>query len=175
MRFAEKNHQCKDCEGSGYNPKTKRISDDWYDFANTGRRWCEIITQDEVDALWGHNRLHCDFEEKPTAEQVNAWAKGRGLGHDSINYYICVKQRAKRLGVYGHCEKCGGYGYIFDEEKAHLELQLWALHPRKGCSRGVRIKNILQSDIPKVVEYLQTARKRNDDRFAKLDKMNGGD
>lgn len=169
FEICRENHKCEDCEGSGYNPETKHISDDWYDFANTGRRWRENITQDEVEALWEHNRLHCDFKEKPTAEQVNAWEKGRGIGHDSINHYICVEQRAKRLGVYGHCEKCGGYGYIFDEEKAHLELQLWVLHPRKGCSRGVRIKNILQSDIPKVIEYLQTARKRNDERFAKIE------
>ena len=52
-----------------------------------------------------------------------------------------------------------------------MELQLWVLHPRKGCSRGVRIKNVLQSDIPKVIEYLQEARKRNDDRFSKLDEV----
>lgn len=171
FEIIRENHKCESCDGSGLNPETKQISDDWYDFANTGRRWCENITQDEVDALWEHNRLHCDFKEKPTAEQVNAWANGRGLGHDSINHHICVETRAKRLGVYGHCEKCGGYGHIFDEDKAHLELQLWVLHPRKGCSRGLRVKSVLQSDIPKVVEYLQEARKRNDDRFAKIDNI----
>lgn len=165
-------HQCEDCEGSDYNTETKRISDDWYDFANTGRRWCSKITQDEVDALWEHNRLQHDFKEKPTPDEVNAWNE-KGFGHDSLNHYICVEQRAKRLGVWGHCEKCGGRGHVFDEEKAHVELQLWFILPRKGCSRGVRIKNITHSDLPAVIEYLQKARKRNDDRFSTLDRMCG--
>lgn len=161
------NHKCEDCDGSGYNRETKQISDDWYDFEGTGRRWSNNITQDEVDALWEHNRLQVDFKKKPTAEQVNEWSK-KGFGHDSINRWICVEQRAKRLGVWGHCPKCNGRGYIFDEDKSHLELQLWFILPRKGCSRGVRITNITKEDLPKAIEYLQEARKRNDDRFSKL-------
>ena len=27
-------------------------------------------------------------------------------GHDAINRWICVKARAKHLGIYGHCEHC---------------------------------------------------------------------
>lgn len=163
-----KSHTCECCEGTGLNTETKQLYDDWYDFSNVGKRWCENITQYEVNALWEHNRLRGTFKERPTADEVNSLAKSKFV-HDSINRVICVETRAKRLGVYGYCEKCGGDGYIFDEEKAHLELQLWVLHPRKGCSCGLRVKNVLQSDIPKVVEYLQKARKRNDDRFSKLD------
>ena len=111
--------------------------------------------------------MHGDFKKKPTAEQVNEWSK-KGFGHDGINHWICVEQRAKRLGVWGHCQICESRGYIFDDDKAHLELQLWFILPRKGCSRGVRITNITKEDLPKAIEYLQEARKRNDDRFSKL-------
>lgn len=168
FEICRKYHECEYCDGSGLNAETKQIYDDWYDFANTGRQWYDNITQDEVDALWENKRLRSDFKEKPTAEQVNALEKSKFV-HDAINRTICVEKRAKRLGVYGYCEKCNGLGHIFDEEKAHMELQLWVLHPRKGCSRGLRVKNVLQSDMPKVIEYLQEARKRNDDRFSKIE------
>lgn len=162
------NIECEECENSGYNKKTKQISDDWYDFNNTGRRWCDKITQDEVDALWKNNRLHHDFKETPTAEEVNKWSKGRGIGHDAINHWICVEQRAKRLGVWGYCEHCEGKGRIYTEPKAKIGLQLWMLHPRKGCSRGVYIKDIKQEELSTVISHLKEAQKRNNERFAKL-------
>jgi len=160
--------RCEDCDGSGQNPETKQISDDWYDFEGTGRKWNSRITQDEVDALWDRNRLRGDFKQKPTAEEVNAWNRGGGMGHDAINQWICVETRAKRLGVYGNCEKCNGKGYIYTAPKAHLALQMWFLHPRKGASRGVYLKNIDKKDVNKVIAYLQEAAKRNADRFSRL-------
>lgn len=159
---------CTECNTSGLNKGTKQISDDWYDFDRTGKRWCNDITQDEVDALWEHHRLRCDFKEKPTANEVNAWSRGKSLGHDAINKSICVETRAKRLGVYGLCPVCNGEGYVFTAPEAHLELQMWFLHPRKGCSRGVLLKNINEDEMPKVIEYLKEAAQRNADRFSKL-------
>lgn len=44
FEIIRESHKCESCDGSGLNPETKQISDDWYDFANTGRRWCENIT-----------------------------------------------------------------------------------------------------------------------------------
>ena len=43
--------KCTVCDSTGLNPETKQISDDWYDFGDTGKRWCNNITQHEVDAL----------------------------------------------------------------------------------------------------------------------------
>lgn len=162
-----KSKQCEYCDQTGYNPETKQIRDDWYDFAGTGRKWSNNITQDEVDALWDNHRLRVDFKTKPTAKQVNEWSE-KTFGHDSLNHYICVEVRAKRQGVYGLCEHCNGKGYIYTEPKAKLGLQLWILHPRKGCSRGVYIKNIKQNDLPIAIEHLKKAAERNAERFSKL-------
>ncbi len=188
-----KNHQCTVCEGQNLNKKTLKLYNDWYDFAETGRKWMYDITEVEVEALVKEGRIRdvsgfngyydketqkwykwvkkekieCEKPEMPLPEKVNEWAK-KGFGHDAINHWICVKARAKHLGVYGHCEHCQG-GYIYDEDKAKVSLQLWVLHPRKGASRGVYIKHIKKEDMPKVIEYLKEARKRNYNRFAKLD------
>ena len=159
--------------------------------------WSHHITDDEVFELIKHGRLgdltdyrgHFDEEKQkwmgwvdgkrikiaaprpnqiPTAEKVNHWsAYERGFGHDSINQWICVKQRAIRLGVYGSCEHCEE-GVIYDESEARVALQLWMLHPRKGCSRGVYIKNIEENEVPEVLEFLRGAAKRNAKRFSKL-------
>lgn len=130
--------KCLACDGTGYNPETKRIADDWYDFEKTGRRWEDKITQDEVDALIAEGRL-MDFthriqkgkgwvkiEPQPiiTADMVNAWSQ-IGLGHDAINRFICVETRAKRLGVWGYCTVCSGDGEIWTSEKVKILAERW--------------------------------------------------
>ena len=162
-----KSKPCVRCDQVGYNDETTKIYNDWYDFKGTGARWCNNITQDEVDALWDNDRLRIDFKEKPLAAQVNKWSNS-GIGHDAINRHICVKQRAKRLGVYGNCENCEGAGYIYTEDKAKLSLQMWMIHPRKGASRGVLLTNIEKEELPVAIEYLIKARDRNNERFSKL-------
>ena len=111
-----------------------------------------------------------------TAEEVNA-VNRRGAkhvgdlhSHDAINRNIMIEVRAKRLGVYGLCSKCNGRGSVYTEPHAHVNLVLWMLHPRKGCSRGIEIKNIKQKDLPKVFTYLTEAAKRNAQRFGRIPK-----
>ena len=162
------NHTCPDCNGEGLNKETCEINRSFYDFEMKGNRWCEKITQDEVDALWEAGRLTSTFKDKPTAEEVNKKAK-EGVFHDAINRWILVKARAKRLGVYGDCEnKDCVDGYIYDKEKATLSLQMWILHPRKGASRGVILKDIKEHEVEKVIAYLKEARDRNNERFSRL-------
>lgn len=125
-------HDCPSCRGTGYSPEKQRISDDWYDFADTGRRWCDAITQDEVEALVAGGRLLAwthtwtpehgwrrrDDGYVPTPEEVNA-ANRRGQmslsrSHDAINRWICVDARCKRLGVAElDCARCGGEGHLW--------------------------------------------------------------
>lgn len=137
--YSEESRQCPVCEGCGVNVETKKIEDTWYDFEKTGERWCDAITQDEVDALVAGHRLF-DFTHEwtkengwqlkdppchPTAEEVNAWNAGRGMGHDAINRWICVKTRAKRLGVYGNCEFCKGEGNLWRTPEIKDKYDLW--------------------------------------------------
>jgi len=121
------NVECQACRGSGLGPEMRQLQDDWYDLANTGRKWSDKLTQDEVDALVEYNRLRI-FDSKSnkwvsvprTAEEVN---KLSGLHHDAINMSICLETRAKRLGIYKMCDKCGGEGVIWTsaEDKAKYE------------------------------------------------------
>lgn len=182
------NREAKDCEscgGTGYSQEAKKIADAWYDFNKTGKRWCDKITQDEVQALVDAGRL-MDFTHTfergkgwvrrgdlyiPTAKEVNDWEKGRGMGHDAINRSICIEARCKRLGIEKLCKACSGNGYIYTAEKAHVSLVLWMIHPRKGCSKGIEIKNISQSELPEIFSYLKNAADRNADRFSKVVRM----
>jgi hypothetical protein len=171
---------CEHCDSSGYNPETKQLFDDLYDYAKTGRRWIDRITQDEVDALVAHDRLRKYDKDQNiwvqvprTADEVNA-ANNPGASsfgdicHDGINQNILVETRARRLGVWGTCEHCHGEGSIYTEEKAHVNLVLCILHLRKGCSRGVEVKNIHQEDLHAVFAWLRTAAERNAQRFSKV-------
>ncbi len=48
---------CECCEQTGYNPETYRISEDFYDFNRTGRKWCAKITEDELQVLKDKGRI----------------------------------------------------------------------------------------------------------------------
>lgn len=158
---------CAACGKTGYNPATRVLAEAFYAFDQPrGAGWNDKLTEEEVEMLWAARRLW-RFKEKPTAEEVNAWQR-KGLGHDAINRYMLVEARAKRLGVYGHCEMCKGKGYVYVADAAHVALTLWMLHPRKGCSRGVEVQRIEQEDLPGVLAFLRTAAQRNAERFARV-------
>lgn len=141
----------------------------------TGRRWHDKITQDEVDALVGAGRLRKWTEDgwqsvPRTAAEVNA-ANTEGakhnheLDHDGINRGILIETRAKRLGVWGMCPSCEGHGTVFTVPCGHLNVVLWILHPRKGCSRGVRVQKLSKDDAAAARGWLSRAADRNAQRF----------
>jgi hypothetical protein len=179
---------CEACDQTGYNPATRQIAEDWYDFDGTGRKWCHTITQHEVDALVETDRLmdfthkwekgkgwqKLDPQPKVTAEMVNAWSASGGIGHDAINRGVCVKARAQREGVWGLCEHCEGDGHVHTAPAAHVNLVLWWMHPRKGCTRGIEVKNIQKGDLPAVFAFLREAAERNARRFAKIPTRDNG-
>lgn len=162
--------ECHVCAQSGYNRGTRQIADDFYDFDKRGRRWCDKVTQDEVDALCNEGRLRdmyqkwdtekggwVDIKPRPTAEQVNERERGKGLGHDAINRCILIEARAKRLGVWGEdgtCEECKGKGRVRTGHD-RLVLNLWMLHPRMGASRGWCIKNVDPVKLDDVKAFLR--------------------
>jgi hypothetical protein len=143
-----------------------------------GEQWNDKITDDEVQALLDAGRL-MDWTRNgktPTAEEVNAAQHRGGLsGHDAINRMILTRTRLERLGLPVTCNECEGHGYVYTAPAAHVSLTLWWLHPRKGCSRGIEIERVEESEIPAVLEFLRTAAKRNADRFANLCENAGSD
>lgn len=167
--------QCEKCGGTGLNEESYQIERDFYDFDGDGsRKWCDKITQDEVQALWDDGRLQHDFKNGiPTADDVNEWERNPdlgSLGHDAINRWTLIKTRCKRLGIYGHCPHCED-GRVYTRVKARLSLVLWVLHPRKGASRGWTIKWISKEDLPEVFKFLREAADRNAARFQKISDM----
>jgi hypothetical protein len=142
----------------------KKLTTTNYHFDDNTNKWMGWVT------INGKNRRIQVKEptEYPTAAEVNQIEKGGALcGHDAINRNICCRTRGINEGVWGPCEYCDG-GRIYDAEHATLKLQLWFLHPRKGCSRGVMINEILEDEIPEVIKYLKEAKRRNNQRFGKL-------
>lgn len=141
--------------------------------------WGSNITLDELQALvdagrcWGSQRGE---RVKPVVDQdflnkVNNTNAHGGLGdyhHDAINRSILIRARCDRRGIPTTCPECGGHGHVFTEEAPHMELVLWFLHPRKGCSRGVTVKIVTQDDLPSVFKYLRKARSLMMARFGRI-------
>jgi len=147
--------RCKACNGTGMSPEYKKLSDDWYTHNRIDGKegWCYHLEQEEIQALIDADRLmdftrvpinddqKRDVEEKmknggnswlpynngyiPTADEVNKWA--RNGGHDSINQWICVKERAKRLGITStECSFCNGEGEFWASDKIKQEHEEWS-------------------------------------------------
>jgi hypothetical protein len=164
--------ECKRCGGNGYHPDAQAVVNSFYAHMNpSGEHWNDKITEDEVKALLDRGRL-TDWTRQgitPTAAEVNAaQAPGMGFGHDGINRGILAAARLKRLGLPERCDVCHGNGYTHTEAAAHVSLTLWMLHPRKGCSRGVEVTRVEQSELPEIFAWLNKAAQRNAERFSKL-------
>jgi len=167
--------ECPACGGNGYHKDAQHVVNSFYAHMNArGEHWNDKITQDEVQALMDSGRLSGFTRGKPeghvpTAAEVNAAQNSRGfMGHDGINRWILTKARLTRLGLPVKCDQCGGDGSVFTAPAAHVTLTLWMLHPRKGCSRGVEVSLIEQSDLPAVFAFLREAAERNSKRFSAI-------
>lgn len=60
----------------------------------------------------------------PTPEEVNLWSL-YGMGHDTINQWVCTSARAKREGLNNVCEHCGGDGHIFANDGEKYDYENW--------------------------------------------------
>lgn len=90
-------------------------------------QWGHHLDADDVSALLEANRLW-DFTrhgvECPTPQQVNDWSI-RSMGHDSLNQWICVEAKAKRLGYAYECPHCQGHGVIWSSKAAEWLYDNW--------------------------------------------------
>ncbi len=87
---------------------------------------------------------------------------------DCISEHVLLKARAKRAGQELLCSTCQGKGYNFTTEKSHIGFQTWILHPRKGCSKGVLLPKFAEEDVPAIMEYLKSGKKRAKKMFSKI-------
>lgn len=114
-----------------------------------GVPWRDALEQRDVDALlradrlWDFTRRPLNDEQRaachpngwtnehngyhPTAEEVNAWSR-HGFGHDSINAWICRRERAKLYGVGLACRACRGTGHVPDAALAR-RIRAWRETP----------------------------------------------
>jgi hypothetical protein len=108
--------------------------------------WDERLEEEDVLALVKGDRLYDltstwtrgeGWKKKeplviPTPEEVNAWSR-RGLGHDSINQWVCVKARAKKAKVKTGCAACKGSGEHWPDPADKKKAAKWKEHePPKG-------------------------------------------
>lgn len=68
----------------------------------------------------------------PTPAEVNEWSLS-GFGHDSINCWICVDAKCKRLRYPRTCAACKGEGEVWDSPQAKRYHNAWRrTEPPKG-------------------------------------------
>lgn len=167
--ISRKNQDCECCSGSGYSDEAAKIAKSFYS-------WCSDITDDEYEVLVQNNRV--DYKRGNnqrillTKEEVNAQNRpgSRNLGHDAINRGILIEARTKRLGITKNCSECNGSGFVYIAEEADVSLCLMMFLPRKNRNRTIEIKNIQEEDLPSIFDFLNKARKRNEDRFSLIAK-----
>ena len=109
-------------------------------------QWCHHLNADDVAALVKDGRLY-DFTHTwtkgkgwqpknppiiPTPEEVNEWSLS-GMGHDSINQYICVKAACERAREFPTCAQCDGEGTRWPSPEAKAKYESWErTEPPKG-------------------------------------------
>jgi hypothetical protein len=107
-------------------------------FGHWRQQWSHHLIQADVDALVAGGRLY-DFTHrfipgtgwqpiKPvpvvTADAVNEWSL-QGMGHDSINCWVCVKARCEREGYPVECRGCHGAGELWPSQAAKDLYENW--------------------------------------------------
>jgi hypothetical protein len=126
---------CPDCGGTGYSPTALWLSATFYGYAHREgdtARWCDKISQAEVDILQAAGRLRvwrdgAWHNDKRTAEDVNEMQRNhRGLeGHDAINRGILIDYRCAALGFSDRCSICEGHGSTEAYPGQRAESEAW--------------------------------------------------
>jgi hypothetical protein len=114
--------------------------------------WSNNLTQEDVDALleadrlWDFTRVPITDKQReivkqniadgenswlpfnngyrPTPKEVNEWNM-KGMGHDSINAWVCIKARLKREGKPSKCPNCKGSGSNWQHPTAEQQYERW--------------------------------------------------
>ena len=142
----------------------------------------ECLKLSPVYTAWGPGEdfMTTHGESWSTSQEVATWSAFGPWALDAlnevVNFYFELSRASEDCpeccgvgeSMCERCAFCDGDGYQFTAPAASLGVVLWFLHPRKGCSRGVRVERIEQEELPAVLRYLAEAAKRNADRFKVL-------
>lgn len=88
-------------------------------------RWMHHLNQHEVDLLLKEGRLWDFKDKKPTAREVNEWSI-MGFGHDAINCWIVVKDKAQQLGIRTDCCRCNGEAALWPSPEIKKMADEWS-------------------------------------------------
>jgi len=129
-------------------------------YSYNANAWCHNLSQFDVDALikadrlWDFTRIPINDEQKeivkakieggsncwlpssngytPTAKEVNEWSL-KGIGHDAVNRWVCIKARLKVEKKSSKCPYCKGTGENWQHPKAKRLYNSWKpFNPPKG-------------------------------------------
>lgn len=105
--------------------------------------------------------------------EVATWGECGLREVDDLNviarFYFFIDRDATPCGACGTrgCDRCDE-GDVFTSPRARLGLTLWVLHPRKGASRGVRVREIQQAELGDVYLVLREAARQNAEAFGRI-------
>lgn len=100
--------------------------------------WSHHLNEADVAALVAAGRLR-DFTHTwsreggwqpkdppyvPTAAEVNIWSCS-GMGHDSLNQWVCVRAECARLGFPLKCARCHGDGQLWPKASVKEAAEHW--------------------------------------------------
>ncbi len=121
--------------------------------------WIHQTWKEFVLCLDSHN-VCVDFYFAVQRESEDCAAcRGRGTLSENLDGFH----------VSDDCAACNGHGGIPIEDKAHVSLTLWILHPRKGASRGMQIERIAdEHEALEAMLWLRQAAEQNAARWAPL-------
>lgn len=128
------------CSGQAFKREATRLCALW------NGSWCHHLNAFDVLALVQADRLYELTHEwskdkgwqpkspkvTPTPEEVNARYLS-GVGHDSINQWICVQAECERLGKPCECASCLGEGTVWPSDALKKRAKRWKqTEPPKG-------------------------------------------
>ena len=140
--------------------------------------WDKALMLDDLNECV-HFKFSTHQESRKCVKCVNGWSEeaeaiyqrvqdeNRKAKDWSSQPYDQVLRECEAKGYSSHCEVCDGAGYI-SYGPFRLQVQFWFLVPRKGCSRGARVLNVTQEELPEVYAFLRHAAIRNARNFARV-------
>lgn len=139
--------------GDGLSEAARGIADTFYcTHVNDDRlarelRWCDKLTQDDVDNLIACTRRSRWTSAPHTATEINAITRGPGLGiFDGIERLILIRHRCEKIGIEMYCMTCDGRGYVGSPDEIAAYETWEATDPPTG--NGIQMCNTNGDPVP---------------------------